>query len=61
MTADVVTVGPGTPLAEAADLMERHRVKRLPVTQNERLVGIIARADLISRVGDGRAATGRRT
>ena len=47
MTADVVTVGPGTPLAEAADLMERHRVKRLPVTQNERLVGIIARADLI--------------
>jgi CBS domain-containing protein len=38
---------PDTPLDVAARLMHERRVKRLPVVENGRLVGIIARADLL--------------
>ena len=47
MTHNVVTIAPDASLAEAAELMERNRVKRLPVTQEDRIIGIIARADLV--------------
>lgn len=48
MTAPAVTVGPEATLAEAARLMHRRRVKRLPVVDGEgRLVGIVSRADLL--------------
>lgn len=47
MTHPVITIGPEASLGEAADLMERRRVKRLPVTRGDRLEGVIARSDLI--------------
>ncbi|MCX7377991.1 MAG: CBS domain-containing protein [Alphaproteobacteria bacterium] len=47
MTRDVVCVGPGTPLDTIADLMEQHRIKRVPVVQERRLVGIVSRANLL--------------
>jgi CBS domain-containing protein len=47
MTKSVVTVTPNTPLAEAAELMRRKRIKCLPVIEAERLVGIISRSDLL--------------
>jgi len=48
MTADLVTIGPGATLIEAATLMTERKVKRLPVVdQTGALVGIISRADLI--------------
>ncbi len=47
MTSDVVTIGPETPLEEVVKLMERHRIKRLPVIEGDRLVGIVSRADLL--------------
>lgn len=47
MTTRVVTVAPDTAIDDAAELMERHRVKRLPVIRDGLLVGIIARADLV--------------
>jgi CBS domain-containing protein len=46
MTSNPVTVTAATSLAEASRLLEQH-IKRLPVVQNGRLVGIIARADLV--------------
>jgi len=49
MTSPPVTVGPDTPLAEAARLMRDHRVKRLPVTNaTGHLIGIVSRADVLS-------------
>ena len=49
MTSPPVTVGPDTPLAEAARLMRDHRVKRLPVTNaTGHLIGILSRADVLS-------------
>ncbi|WP_016699382.1 CBS domain-containing protein [Actinoalloteichus spitiensis] len=37
-------------VSEAIDLMERHQVKRLPVIDDHRLVGIVSEADLVGHV-----------
>lgn len=50
MTTKLVTVDPDTTVAHCARLMEEHRIKRLPVLRDGRLVGIISRADLLRAV-----------
>jgi CBS domain-containing protein len=50
MTRDVVSVTPDTPLKEVVELMERHRIKRVPVLDGEVLVGILSRADFLRAV-----------
>jgi CBS domain-containing protein len=47
MTPSPATVGPASSLAEACRLIEDRGVKRLPVVKDGKLVGIIARADLV--------------
>ena len=47
MTKDVVTVGPGTSLREAARIMAEHWIRHLPVRDNAKLVGIISQRDLV--------------
>ena len=47
MNTDVRTISEEAPLAEIVQTMERHRVKRLPVMKNGKLVGIVARANLL--------------
>lgn len=47
MSETVVTIGPETPLDEIVRLMERRRVKRLPVIEDGRIVGIVSRSDLV--------------
>ena len=47
MSEDVATVEPGSGLDEAAALMEKRRIKRLPVVDAEKVVGMITRADFI--------------
>jgi CBS domain-containing protein len=47
MTRDPVMVAEGTPLEEASRLIEERGFKRLPVVRDGKLVGIIARADLV--------------
>jgi CBS domain-containing protein len=44
-----------TDLDDALRLMARHQVRRLPVTEEGRLVGIIAQADVAAEVGDKQA------
>jgi CBS-domain-containing membrane protein len=49
MTAPAVTVGPEASLSEAARLMLRHHVKRLPVVaRSGRPIGIVSRSDLLT-------------
>jgi CBS domain-containing protein len=48
MTAELVSVASETPLAEVVELMETHRIKRLPVIDDGALVGIISRANLVA-------------
>jgi CBS domain-containing protein len=47
MSADVVSVTPQDSLPEVIRLMEHHHVKRLPVIEAGRLVGIVSRANLV--------------
>ncbi|PRX28249.1 BON domain-containing protein [Paraburkholderia sp. BL18I3N2] len=47
MTTDVVTVQPETQLGEVAGILETRRIKRVPVTNAGRLVGIVSRANLV--------------
>ena len=42
MSTDLHTIAEDTPLADVVDLMERYRIKRLPVVQGRRLVGIVS-------------------
>jgi len=52
-----VVVGPGDSLDAALQRMAREQVRRLPVVEDRRLVGILAQAD-VSRTAEP-AATGR--
>jgi CBS domain-containing protein len=47
MTTDPITVTEETPLEEVVSVMEKHRIKRLPVMRGEALVGIVSRANLL--------------
>jgi len=47
MTADPVTVSEETPIEEVVQIMEKHRIKRLPVLREQKLVGIVSRANLL--------------
>ena len=47
MTRDLVSVTPDTPLREVVELMERRRIKRVPVLDGDAPVGILSRADLL--------------
>ena len=47
MTTDLISVAGDTPLDEVVGLMERRRIKRVPVIEGDLLVGVISRADLL--------------
>ncbi len=47
MSENPVTIQRDTPLEQGVSLMLRHRIKRLPVVEDGRLVGIVARSDLL--------------
>lgn len=51
MAASPVTIAPGTPVAEAARIMDEKRIRRLPVVDGQnRLLGIISRADILKAI-----------
>jgi CBS domain-containing protein len=47
MTASVVSVEETATLAEMARLVERHRIKRVPVLRDGKLIGIVTRGNLL--------------
>ena len=50
MTTPVITAGPETSVAALADLLTRHRIKRVPIVRDQRMIGIVSRADIIRAV-----------
>ena len=48
MTAPAITIEPDEPVTGAARRMVERNVNRLPVVEDERLVGIVTRADLVA-------------
>jgi CBS domain-containing protein len=58
MTTDVVSVAEDTSLSEIATLFERKRIKRVPVTRDGQLVGIVSRSNLIQALASRVDAAG---
>jgi CBS domain-containing protein len=50
-TRDLVTVTEEASLEQIATLLEKHRIKRVPVVRDGKLVGIVSRANRVRRRG----------
>lgn len=57
MTTDVLSVEADEPVNKVADLCIVHRVRRVPVMDNGKLVGLISRRDVLKALYQGTAAT----
>jgi CBS domain-containing protein len=51
MTRDPLTITKNSPIEQACSLIAKRGIKRLPVVRDGRLVGIVARADLVRALG----------
>jgi CBS domain-containing protein len=50
MTRPVIGVRPSASLKQIAKLLQRHGIKRVPVLDAGRLVGIVSRADIVRQL-----------
>ena len=50
MTRDVITVTPSTDLETCMELITNHRVRHLPVVENDQVVGIISIGDIVKGI-----------
>jgi CBS domain-containing protein len=54
MNRKVISIVEETPVEEIAQLMSRHKIKRLPVMNGDKMVGIVSRADLVNAIAMGK-------
>ncbi len=52
MTTSVITCRSDDDVDRAMELMQQHQVRRIPIVDNGRLVGIISQADVATRVDE---------
>ncbi len=52
MTRDPITISPGSDLQAAARLLLQHDVRRLPVVDDGKLVGLVTVADVVGTIAD---------
>jgi CBS domain-containing protein len=53
MSHDVIIVSEETPVNEIAALLTERKIKRVPVVEDAKLVGIVSRADIVHAVAQG--------
>ena len=58
MSEDVITATEETPLAEIAAILERNRIKRVPIVRDGELVGVVSRTNLVQALASNGGATG---
>lgn len=56
MSTHVISASEDTPLAEIATLLEKHRIKRVPILRHGKLVGIVSRSNLIQALASPQIA-----
>lgn len=47
MSKDVITIEPDKRIEDAVELMMKYKIKKLPVVDNEKLVGVITASDIM--------------
>jgi len=52
MSTDVLTVDPDMSVRQVATIMADNNVNRVPVMENDRLVGIVARTDIVRAIAE---------
>lgn len=52
MTKRVITVDPDTSIDEIATLMVEKDINRIPVIEDDKLIGIVTRADVIKKMAE---------
>jgi CBS domain-containing protein len=57
MSKKVISVVEDTPVEEIAQLMTKHKIKRLPVMNGGKVVGIVSRADIVNAIAMGKHVT----
>jgi CBS domain-containing protein len=55
MTRKVVTAAPETPLHDIATVLEKNGIKRVPIVKNDKIVGIVSRANLLQALASARS------
>ena len=53
MSPEIIAVDEETRVGEIAMLLTEHRIKRVPVVQHGKLVGIVCRVDIVHAVAQG--------
>jgi CBS domain-containing protein len=54
MSKTIISVSEETPVEKIAQLMTTHKIKRLPVMREDKVVGIVSRADIVSAIALGK-------
>jgi CBS domain-containing protein len=57
MSKKIISIAEDTPVEEIAQLMTRHKIKRLPVINGDKVVGIVSRADIVNAIAMGNHVT----
>jgi len=57
MSTNVISAREDTPVPEIAALLERHRIKRVPIVSNGKVVGIVSRSNLIQALASFKSAS----
>lgn len=52
MSRDVIVAGPDSEVSDIAESLEVHRIKRIPIVEGGRLVGIVSRRDILALITD---------
>lgn len=55
MTRDVATIEEDAPIRDIAEILEKHRIKRVPVMKSGKIVGIVSRANLLRALANQQA------
>ena len=55
MSQDVIVARPDSEVSDIAESLQVHRIKRLPIVEDERLVGIVSRRDILRVIAEAPA------
>ncbi len=56
MSERVISATEDAPLSEIANILEKHRIKRVPILKDGKLVGIVSRSNLLQALASAEAA-----